>query len=173
MGHGSGYARRMIGIRGLARTLIAGTFISGGIAAWKRSSQLAPAAEDIGAPVESALGDIASTEELVKANAAVQVVAGGLFAIGVAPRVMAVVLGASLVPTTLAGHRFWEAAESDDRRRELLQFSKNAGVLGGLVFAALDTGGRPSVFWRGRQLVGELGDSISSTTSSVTDSLPI
>ena len=125
------------------------------------------------APVESALGGAANAEELVKANAAVQVAAGGLFALGVAPRVMAVVLGASLVPTTLAGHRFWEAEDSADRSRELLQFFKNAGILGGLVFTALDTGGRPSIFWRGRQIVGELGDSISSTTSSVADSLPV
>ena len=98
----------MIGTRGLARTLIAGTFVAGGVAAWKRSAKLAPAAEDVVAPVESALGRAVDTEPFVKANAAVQVVAGGLFALGVAPRPMALVLGASLVPTTIAGHAFWD-----------------------------------------------------------------
>jgi len=152
--------------------LIAGTFIAGGVAAWKRSAKLAPAAEDVVAPVESALGRAVDSEQLVKANAAVQIVAGGLFALGIAPRPMALVLGASLVPTTLAGHAFWDVDDLSERRAQQLQFLKNASILGGLVFAALDTGGRPSVFWRGRQLAGELGSSISATTSSIADSLP-
>jgi uncharacterized membrane protein YphA (DoxX/SURF4 family) len=85
---------------------------------------------------------------------------------------MALVLGASLVPTTLAGHAFWDVEDPAERQAQTLQFLKNASMLGGLVFAALDTGGRPSVFWRGRQLAGELGSSISATTSSISDSLP-
>ena len=35
--------------------------------------------------------------------------------------------------------------------RQMLQFAKNAGLVGGLLAAALDTGGRPSVFWCGRR----------------------
>jgi uncharacterized membrane protein YphA (DoxX/SURF4 family) len=166
----------MIGIRGLARTLIAGTFVAGGLAAWRRSATLAADAEGVIEPVERALDGAASTEQLVKANAAVQVAAGGLFAIGVAPRVMAIVLGASLVPTTLASHRFWDTDHAEERRAEQLRFVKNAAVLGGLVFAALDTGGRPSVFWSGRRLVADvgstIGDTLSSTTQSVADLLP-
>ena len=162
----------MIGTRGLARTLIAGTFVAGGVAAWKRSEKLAPAAEDVVAPVESVFGRAVDSGQLVKANAAVQVVAGGLFALGIAPRPMALVLGASLVPTTLAGHAFWDVEDPAERQAQTLQFLKNASMLGGLVFAALDTGGRPSVFWRGRQLAGELGSSISATTSSISDRLP-
>ena len=162
----------MIGTRGLARTLIAGTFVAGGLATWKRSAKLASAAENVVAPVESALGRAVDSEQLVKANAAVQVVAGGLFALGIAPRPMALVLGASLVPTTIAGHAFWDVDDPAERQAQTLQFLKNASILGGLVFAALDTGGRPSVFWRGRQLAGELGSSISATTSSIADSLP-
>jgi uncharacterized membrane protein YphA (DoxX/SURF4 family) len=162
----------MIGTRGLARTLIAGTFVAGGVAAWRRSATIAPTAEGVVAPVESALGRAVDTEELVKANAALQVVAGGLFALGIAPRPMALVLGASLVPTTLAGHSFWDVEDPPERQARQLQFLKNASILGGLVFAALDTGGRPSVFWRGRQLAGELGSSIAATTSSLSDNLP-
>ena len=162
----------MIGTRGLARTLIAGTFIAGGVAAWKRSAKLAPAGQDVVAPVESALGRAVDTEEFVKANAALQVAAGGLFALGIASRPMALLLGASLVPTTLTGHAFWDTGDQTERQAQQLQFLKNASILGGLVFAALDTGGRPSVFWRGRQLAGELGNSISATTSSISDSLP-
>ncbi len=162
----------MIGTRGVARTLIAGTFVAGGVAAWKRSAELAPAAKDLTAPVESALGRAVDTEEFVKANAALQVLAGGLFALGIAPRPMAILLGASLVPATVAGHAFWDADDPSERQAQQLQFLKGASILGGLVFAALDTGGRPSIFWRGRQFAGELGNSISATTSSISDTLP-
>lgn len=39
---------------------------------------------------------------------------------------------------------------------------KKAAILGGLIFAALDSGGRPSVFWSGRQAVVNAADVISS-----------
>jgi putative oxidoreductase len=166
---GLGYLRRMIGIRGLARTLLASIFVVGGLSAWKRSKTLADSAAPVVEPMQDALPGSPSADQLVKANAGVQVVAGGLFALGVAPRVMAIVLGASLVPTTFAGHRFWESEDAADRDRQQIQFLKNAAVVGGLIFAALDTGGRPSVFWRGRQMVGSIGESISSTATSVTE----
>ncbi len=166
----------MIGPRGLARTLIAGTFVAGGLAAWKKSAKLAEDAEGVTEPIARALDGTATGEQLVKANATVQIAAGGLFAVGVAPRVMAIVLGASLVPTTLATHRFWEADDPEERRAEQLRFLEKAAVLGGLAFAAIDTGGRPSVFWSGRRLVADagssIGDTLSSTTATVADLLP-
>lgn len=161
----------MIGLRGVARTLLAGIFVFGGFSAWKRSSKLAgPAAKVIG-PVQDAIPGSLSAEQLVKVNAGVQVVAGGLFALGLAPRVMAIVLGGSLVPTTLAGHRFWEIEDDADKALQQIQFLKNAALIGGLMFAALDTGGRPSVFWSGRKAVEGAAATVASTTHSVFDSL--
>ncbi len=159
----------MIGLRGLARTLLASIFVVGGASAWKRSAALAASASTVVDPVQDALPGSPSAEQMVKANAGLQVVAGGLFALGVAPRVMAIVLGASLVPTTLAGHRFWEVTDAAEKSKQQIHFLKNSALVGGLIFAALDTGGRPSVFWRGRQIAGSLGDTISSTAASVTD----
>jgi putative oxidoreductase len=167
-----GYAGHMIGLRGLARTLLAGIFVFGGVNALKRSSALAGSAEKLVEPVEDALPGSPSGEQLVKANAGVQIVAGGLFALGVAPRVLAIVLGASLVPTTLAGHRFWEMDDAADKAQHQTQFLKNLAVIGGLVFAALDTGGRPSIFWSGRKAVGNLSDAVSSTGHSIAERLP-
>ena len=166
----------MIGTRGLARTLLAGTFVFGGISAWKRSSTLAGPAAKLLEPIREGLPGSPTAEQLVKVNAGVQVVAGGLFALGVAPRVMAVVLGGSLVPTTLAGHRFWEMEDDAAKAQHRIQFTKNAALIGGLIFAALDTGGRPSVFWSGRRAFGGLADTVSSTVSStghsIADRLP-
>jgi uncharacterized membrane protein YphA (DoxX/SURF4 family) len=152
----------MIGLRGLARTLLAGIFVVGGVNAWKRSSKLAVAAAEVVEPVQNALAIPVSTERLVRVNAGTQVVAGGLFALGVAPRVMAVVLAGSLVPTTLAGHRFWEMEDAADKAQHRIHFLKNAALIGGLIFAALDTGGRPSIFWSGRRAAEGLADTVTS-----------
>ena len=45
-------------------------------------------------------------------------------------------LAASLVPTTLAGHRFWEETDPQAKAMQRLQFAKNTSVLGGLLLAS-------------------------------------
>jgi putative oxidoreductase len=161
----------MIGLRGVARTLLAGIFVFGGLSAWKRSSTLAGPAGKLVEPIRDRIPGSPTSEQLVKVNAGVQVSAAGLFALGVAPRVMAVVLGASLVPTTLAGHRFWESDDEAAAAQHKTHALKNAALVGGLIFAALDTGGRPSVFWSGRRALGGLADNVSTTVSSTSHSI--
>jgi putative oxidoreductase len=82
------------------------------------------------------------------------------------------VLGASLVPTTIAGHAFWDVEDERDRSAQRMQFLKNAGLFGGLLFAALDTGGRASVFWSARKAIGNAADAVSSTGQSLSERLP-
>lgn len=77
-------------------------------------------------------------EVIVRGNAAVQVVAGLLLAAGKVPRISALALAGSLVPTTLAGHRFWAVEDPADRAQQRIQFHKNMALLGGLFFAVLD-----------------------------------
>ncbi len=76
--------------------------------------------------------------------------AGTLLALGRFPRLSALALAATLVPTTLAGHRFWEAGEETDQAQQRIHFLKNLSMFGGLLIAAADTAGRPSVAWRTR-----------------------
>jgi uncharacterized membrane protein YphA (DoxX/SURF4 family) len=92
------------------------------------------------------------TRDLVRLNGAVQVVAGMLLATGRMTRPAAAVLAGSLVPTTVAGHPFWRETDPARRRGEQIQFMTNLGVLGGLMLAAVDTEGRPSLGWRTRHL---------------------
>ena len=80
-----------------------------------------------------------------KVDAAAQVAGGSLLALGRFPRVAALVLAGSIVPTTLAGHRFWEEADSAKKQGQLLHFLKNASMLGGLLLAAVDTAGKESL----------------------------
>jgi putative oxidoreductase len=58
------------------------------------------------------------------------------------------VLGASLLPSTAAHHRFWEASDPAERKAQLVHFAKNASLAGGLLIAALDTAGKPGLAWR-------------------------
>jgi uncharacterized membrane protein YphA (DoxX/SURF4 family) len=90
-------------------------------------------------------------EQWVKIDAAVKVGAGSLFALGKLPRLSALLLTGSIVPTTLAGHRFWEHDDPKERFGQLSHFLKNLGLLGGLLLAAVDTEGKPSVGFRAKK----------------------
>ena len=90
-------------------------------------------------------------EQWVKIDAGVKVAAGALLALGKLPRLSALALSASIVPTTLAGHRFWEHDDPKERFGQLSHFLKNLGLLGGLLIAAVDTEGKPSVGYRARK----------------------
>jgi putative oxidoreductase len=161
----------MLGTRTLIRPLLAAPFILGGIKSLRAPEVVAPAAADIATPIAEKLGLPSDDPEmLVKVNAAVQVGAGALLVFGFFPRAASLVLAASLVPTTLAGHRFWEK-QGDERTVQMTQFAKNAGLLGGLLAAALDTGGRPSVFWASRRAAQHAAGSVSDAAQTVATSL--
>jgi uncharacterized membrane protein YphA (DoxX/SURF4 family) len=122
--------------RTLARPLLASMFIAGGVDALKdparRREQVAKAG-------------MSDPDKLVRINAATQLIGGLALATGRLPRLSALALAGSLVPSTYIGHPFWseddQAAKSTERR----QFVKNLSMLGGLLLAAADTGGRESI----------------------------
>ena len=138
----------------LTRPMLAGIFIYGGIDSARSPHPKAPAAERVVGGVVDQLGVRVETAQVVRANGVVQVVAGSALALGVWARPAAAVLAASLVPTTLAGHRFWDEQEATGRHQQRIQFLKNVAMMGGLVLAAADTGGRPSLPWRAKRAVG-------------------
>jgi uncharacterized membrane protein YphA (DoxX/SURF4 family) len=108
-------------------------------------------AEDVAPKVAAPLGLPGDTEQLVKVNAAVQIVAGALLAFGRFRRLSALALAGSLVPTTLAGHAFWKQNEPAEQSRHRTQFVKNLGLLGGLILEVTDTEGAPSLGWRAKR----------------------
>jgi uncharacterized membrane protein YphA (DoxX/SURF4 family) len=75
----------------------------------------------------------------VRINGAAQVVAGATLALGWFPRLSALVLAGSLVPTTVAGHRFWEEDDPKAKSQQTIHFLKNLGILGGLLMV-IDAG---------------------------------
>ncbi|MDQ1716239.1 MAG: hypothetical protein QOE89_192 [Pseudonocardiales bacterium] len=138
-------------IRAVARPLLAATFVVGGIDTLRKPANKTPAAEKVVGGLADRAPQLSSTEDLVKLDAAVKVVAGTMLALGKFPRLSSLALAASLVPTTFAGHRFWEETDPTKRSAQQLHFLKNAGMLGGLILASVDTEGRPSLVWRARR----------------------
>lgn len=135
-------------VRSIARPMLAGMFVYGGIDAVRHASAKAGRAESVVEPVTDLLGLPGDAGTWVRANGAVQIAAGAALTIGKLPRLAALVLAGSLIPTTIAGHRFWEETEPVAKNGQRIQFLKNLSMLGGLLLAADDTGGRPSVPWR-------------------------
>lgn len=77
-------------------------------------------------------------ELIVRGNGAAQAIGGALLALGVCPRASAAILAASLIPTTLAGHSYWNLEDPTARKLQRVQFQKNLAMLGGLTFAYVD-----------------------------------
>jgi putative oxidoreductase len=145
-------------IRATARPMLAAMFITGGLDALLHPKAKAPAASRVAPAIASRL-PFALTEDpvqLVRINGAVQLVAGLSLATGRLPRLSALTLAGSLVPTTLAGHRFWEKSEEGERKMQQQQFTKNLSMLGGLILAAVDLEGRPGLRHRGHDAVREI-----------------
>src|SRR3712207_5626299 len=106
-------------VRRVARPLLGSAFVTGGVDALRNPQPLEPAAEPVAEPVARQLPYLPEdTEQLVKINAAVQVVAGSLLSIGKLPRLSALALAASVIPTTAAGHRFWEIEDEAERKQQ-------------------------------------------------------
>ncbi len=147
----------------IARPLLASTFLVGAVNALKNAEASATRARPITDRVVSFAQRVVPQAPvpsdgvtLVRINAVTQLAAATALATGRAPRLGAVVLAGSLVPTTVAGHRFWEETEPTGRAQQRLHFVKNASVLGGLLLAGVDTEGQPGVAWRARRAVKDV-----------------
>jgi uncharacterized membrane protein YphA (DoxX/SURF4 family) len=103
MGRGSGRSGGLLEATG--RLLLSGIFVHGGWNAFKDPGKR---------PLQAARLGLPEPELLVRANGAAMAAGGAALALGIMPRATAAGLIASLVPTTLAGHRFWE---EEDRLR--------------------------------------------------------
>ena len=118
--------------RRIARPLLAAVFVNSGIDALRNPEPRAKlatgmvhaAAERFGTPDDPLLA--------ARVNAGVMVAGGLGLATGAAPRTSALALAGSLVPSTLAGHAFWEYPKAEQGAQRT-QFLKNVGLLAGLL----------------------------------------
>src|SRR3954471_4976363 len=148
-------------IRLVARPMLASTFVYGGVQALRNAPALAEAAKPVNDEIRGFADKVAPSvpvpqddTTMVRINAGVHIVAGLGLATGRAPRLCAWALAATVVPTTVAGHPFWQEKDKAAQTHQMTHFYKNVSMLGGLVLAALDTEGRPGVTWRTTHAVG-------------------
>ena len=141
-------------LRAVARPMLASIFVIQGFDTMLHPERVAPRADPVIRPLAELLPGVAGqTEDAVRLNGAVQFTAGSLLALGVVPRLSALAIAATLVPTTVAGHRFWEVEDDKERAQQRIHFLKNLAIFGGLLIAAADTAGQPSLAWRSRHAV--------------------
>jgi putative oxidoreductase len=135
-------------VRRVARPMLAAMFVVGGLDQLKHPGRKVDTARPLVEKVGPAIGLPDDPELLVRANGAAMVGAGSLLALGRLPRLASTVLAATLVPTTIAAHSFWQEQDPQVRAQQRTQFLKNLGLLGGLLLAAVDTEGRPGLAYR-------------------------
>jgi putative oxidoreductase len=139
-------------LRAIARPMLASIFVLQGLDTLRNPGKVEPKADPVVQFLTERIPALTdNTEQAVRINGAVQVAAGTLLAIGRFPRLSALVIASSLVPTTLAGHRFWETDDKQEKAQQRIHFLKNVSMLGGLLIAGADTAGQPSLAWRGRR----------------------
>ncbi|MFC4149292.1 DoxX family protein [Micromonospora mangrovi] len=146
-------------VRSLARVLLSGIFVVSGARNLQNAGRLVPAAKPVTDRVTPLLQNLSpriptDTESLVRINAATQLVGGLMLATGKFTRPAALVLAGTLVPTTAAGHPFWNSEDAASRNNNQIHFLKNLGLVGGLLLAAADTEGKPGLRWRTGHRIG-------------------
>ena len=131
--------RRMLApLRPAARVLTGSTYALLGFDALRAPGPRVDQAAAVIAAVRAMVPLPADDVLVVRANAAVQVLGGTLLAVGRVPRLAALALAGSLIPTTLAGHAYWTIEDPAARKQQRIQFHKNMAMIGGLLFAVLD-----------------------------------
>jgi len=161
-------------IRRIARPMLSAVFIGRGIDTLRSTKPAADAARPALEGLSRLPGPVgekvpADAELVAKVTGAVQIAGGALLALGRAPRLASAVLAASLVPGGLAGHPFWTETDPQRKADERRAFLTEVSLLGGLIIAAVDTEGRPSLAWRSRRAAAKVGAALPGGDAPVTE----
>lgn len=154
-------------IRRIARPMLSAAFIARGVEALRSPKPAADAArptleglsklpDPVGTNVPS------NAETVAKATAAVQIGGGLLLATGKLPRLASAALAFSVVPGSLGGHTFWNETDPARKAEERRAFITDISLIGGLIIAAVDTEGKPSLGWRGRHAAQKVSEAVTS-----------
>ena len=154
-------------IRRVARPMLSAAFIARGVDALRSPKPAADAArptleglsklpDPVGTNVPS------NAETVARVNAAVQIGGGLLLASGKLPRVASAALALSVVPGSLGGHTFWNETDPQRKADERRAFLTDISLIGGLIIAAVDTEGKPSLGWRGRRAAHKVSDAVTA-----------
>ncbi|GJF14263.1 hypothetical protein NGTWS0302_35880 [Mycolicibacterium cyprinidarum] len=154
-------------IRRVARPMLSAVFVSRGVEALRSPNSAADSTrqtlESLSQLPDPVGTNVPSNAETVsRITAAVQIGGGLLLATGRLPRVASAALALSVVPGSLGGHSFWNEVEPQRKAEERRAFVTDISLIGGLIIAAVDTEGKPSLGWRGRRTARKVSDAVTS-----------
>jgi uncharacterized membrane protein YphA (DoxX/SURF4 family) len=154
-------------IRKIARPLLSAVFVGQGIETLRNPSVTLEATEATVAALRNLpapYGDKvpSNPETAARINAAVQVSGGLLLATGKLPRIASAALAFTVIPGSLGGHQFWAESDPERKAEKRTALLTDLSLLGGLIIAAADTAGKPSLGWRGRQAAGRISEAVTS-----------
>lgn len=114
-----------------------------------------------------------NAETVARITAGVQIGGGLLLASGKLPRLASAALAFSVVPGSLGGHMFWNETDPARKAEERRAFLTDVSLIGGLIIAAVDTEGKPSLGWRSRRAARKVTAALpvgAAAGGSLTDS---
>lgn len=153
--------------------MLATTFITRGVEALKSPKPAADAAR----PTLEGLSKLpdpvgpnvpTNAETVAKVTAGVQIGAGLLLASGKLPRLSSAALAVSVVPGSLGSHAFWNETDPARKAVERKALFTDVGLIGGLIIAAVDLEGRPSLGWRGKRAARKVSERVAGVLPSET-----
>ena len=153
-------------LRSVARPMLASMFIYGGATALRSPGPRADKAQ----PVADLIKKIAPSlpvngSNLTRVNGGVQLVAGLALATGHVPRLAALTLAATLPPTSVVGHPYWNETDPAARANQRIHFLKNLSMTGGLLMATLDP--EPHKKFIGRRAKDKMSDAAASVADQL------
>jgi uncharacterized membrane protein YphA (DoxX/SURF4 family) len=163
-------------IRRIARPLLSAVFVGQGVASLLKPKAAAEAA----APTVDGLRALpdpvgsnvpADARTFAQITAAVQVGGGILLATGKMPRLASAALAFTVLPANLGAHMFWNETDPQRKAEKRQALLTDLSLLGGLMIAAADTEGKPSLGWRGRRAAERLSERVSSALPGSDDGL--
>lgn len=142
-------------VRRLARPLLAAPFVSKGVLTLRDPRPRIEAAPSTFAKLDAQLSRSnlpVTVEQSMKILAGVTAGAGVVYAAGKVPRLAALTLLGTSVAAFSARAPFWKLSGAE-RDHELQRLITDGGLLGGVLLAAVDTAGKPSLTWRAQHLI--------------------
>ena len=116
-------------VKTLGHTLLGYMFITGGYGAFSEPGGRVAKVDQAGIP---------AARQAVILNGGTMVVAGTALAVGFLPKLAALLLIGSLIPTTFVGHPFWQETNPQARANHKIHFTKNLAMIGGLLVVLLE-----------------------------------
>ena len=139
-------------VRRIARPMMAAIFVTSGLDTLRHPAKPALAAAPVVKALSGPLNLPDDPELIVRANGATMLLAGTMLGLGKLPRLAALALAVTLVPTTYAAHAFWTVEDPAARAQQRSHFLKNVGLLGGVLLASVDTAGEPGLAYRAKRV---------------------